>query len=77
MADSRPLSIGELEAGFSAYCQALRRLVADGRSIERIERTLCWHNLSALHSSLPQRYRAPEDLYRRYLRALAAESTPE
>lgn len=74
MADSRPLSIGELEAGFSAYCQALRRLVADGRSIER---TLCWHNLSALHSSLPQRYRAPEDLYRRYLRALAAESTPE
>ncbi|EAQ74866.1 MULTISPECIES: DUF3136 domain-containing protein [unclassified Synechococcus] len=73
MADSRALSIGELEAGFSAYCQALRRLVADGRSLERIERTLCWHNLSALHSSLPQRYRSPEDLYRRYLRALAAE----
>lgn len=73
MADSRPLSIGELEAGFSAYCQALRRLVADGHSRERIERTLCWHKLSALHSSLPQRYRSPEDLYRRYLRALAAE----
>ncbi|CAK6695962.1 DUF3136 domain-containing protein [Synechococcus sp. BA-124 BA4] len=73
MADSRPLSIGELEAGFSAYCQALRRLVADGRSLERIERTLCWHNLSALHGSLPHRYRSPEDLYRRYLRALSSE----
>ncbi|MCT0219781.1 DUF3136 domain-containing protein [Synechococcus sp. CS-1329] len=73
MTGSRPLSIGELEAGFSAYCQALRRLVAEGRSLERIERTLCWHHLSALHSSLPQRYRSPQDLYARYLRALKAE----
>ncbi len=69
MADSGPLTIGELEAGFSAYCQALRRLVADGRSLERIQRTHCWHNLERLHTSLPQRYRSPLDLYERYLRA--------
>jgi hypothetical protein len=77
MAASRPLSIGELEAGFSAYCQALRRLVADRRSLERIERTLCWHNLEKLHSCLPQRYRSPLDLYQRYRRALEADNPPE
>ena len=69
MADSKPLTIGELEAGFSAYCQALRRLVADERSQERIERTHCWHNLQRLHDCLPQRYRSPLDLYQRYQRA--------
>ncbi len=72
MADSGPLTIGELEAGFSAYCQALRRLVADDRSLERIQRTHCWHNLQRLHNCLPQRYRAPLDLYQRYVRARKA-----
>lgn len=73
MADARPLTIGELEAGFSAYCQALRRLVADQRSLERIRRTHCWHNLERLHSCLPQRYRSPQDLYQRYVRARLAD----
>ena len=61
-------TIGDLEAGFSTYCQALRRLVADGRDIESIRRTICWDYLLRLHTSLPQSYRSPEDLVQRYRR---------
>ena len=66
---TKVLTIGDLEAGFSNYCQALRRLVADGREIESIRRTICWDYLQRLHTSLPQSYRSPEDLVARYRRA--------
>lgn len=72
MATHKPLTIGELEAGFSAYCMALRRLVGEERGLEKIERTLCWHNLQRLHDSLPQRYRSPTELYQRYERTRRA-----
>ena len=62
-------TIGDLEAGFSTYCQALRRLVAEGREMESIRRTICWDYLNRLHTSLPQSYRSPEDLVQRYQRA--------
>jgi len=65
MATQKPITIGELEAGFSAYCMALRRLVGEERGLEKIQRTLCWHNLQRLHDSLPQRYRSPSELYLR------------
>ena len=65
-AATKVLSIDELEAGFPAYCQALRRLVAIGRDQDSIQRTLCWDYLKRLHTSLPQSYRAPEDLVARY-----------
>ena len=61
-------TIGDLEAGFSTYCQALRRLVAEGRDVESIRRTLCWDYLSRLHTSIPQSYRSPDDLLQRYKR---------
>jgi len=41
MADSKPLTIGELEAGLFGLLPGLRRLVADERSQERIQRTHC------------------------------------
>ena len=44
-ASTKGLSIGELEAGFPAYCQALRRLVSLGRDLDTIQRTLCWDYL--------------------------------
>jgi hypothetical protein len=69
MATKKPITIGELEAGFSAYCMALRRLVGEERGLEKIQRTLCWHNLQRLHDSLPQRYRSPSELYLRYVRS--------
>jgi len=66
---TKVLTIGDLEAGFSTYCQALRRLVAEGREMESIRRTICWDYLNRLHTSLPQSYRSPEDLVQRYQRA--------
>ena len=66
---TKVLTIGDLEAGFSTYCQALRRLVADGRDLNSIRRTICWDYLNRLHTSLPQSYRSPEDLVQRYQRA--------
>ncbi|EAQ69838.1 protein of unknown function (DUF3136) [Synechococcus sp. RS9909] len=66
---SRSLTIGELEAGFSSYCQALRRLVSEGRELEAIQRTICWDYLERLHTCLPQSYRSPKDLVLRYQRS--------
>ncbi|MBL6742062.1 MAG: DUF3136 domain-containing protein [Synechococcus sp. BS301-5m-G53] len=65
---AKALTIGDLEAGFSTYCTALRRLVADGRDLNTIRRTVCWDYLNRLHSSLPQDYRSPDELIRRYQR---------
>ena len=66
------LTIGDLEAGFAMYCQALRRLVADGREMDSIRRTICWDYLNRLHTSLPQSYRSPEELVARYKKASLA-----
>jgi hypothetical protein len=66
---NRSLTIGELEAGFSSYCQALRRLVSEGRELEAIQRTICWDYLERLHNCLPQSYRSPQDLVQRYQRS--------
>ena len=74
-AATKVLSIDELEAGFPAYCQALRRLVAIGRDQDSIQRTLCWDYLKRLHTSLPQSYRAPEDLVARYRQARKAPAS--
>jgi type I site-specific restriction endonuclease len=63
---TKALTIGDLEAGFSTYCQALRRLVADGRDLNAIRRTVCWDYLNRLHTSLPQDYRSPDELIQRY-----------
>jgi len=65
---TKTLSIGDLEAGFSTYCQALRRLVADGRDLNAIRRTVCWDYLNRLHTCLPKDYRSPDELIQRYQR---------
>jgi hypothetical protein len=57
------LTIGELEASYSLYCKALRILVREGKTIDKIKRSVCWHRLTALHHSLPRQYKAPEHLY--------------
>ena len=66
---SRSLTIGELAVGISSYCQALRRLVSQGRDLEAIQRTICWDYLERLHTCLPQSYRSPKDLVLRYQRS--------
>lgn len=57
------LTIGELEAGYSLYCKALRLLILEGRSLARIQRTVCWQRLAQLHTCLPGQYKDPEHLY--------------
>lgn len=57
------VTIGELEAGYSLYCKALRRLIQEGRSLDQIQRTVCWERLALLHTSLPGQYKDPEYLY--------------
>jgi hypothetical protein len=62
-AERSSLTIGELEAGYSLYCKALRLLIQEGRSLGRIQRTVCWQRLAQLHTCLPSQYRDPEHLY--------------
>jgi hypothetical protein len=54
------LTIAKLEASYPLYCKALRRLVEEGASLERVQRTVCWERLEILHRSLPRQYRNPQ-----------------
>ena len=47
------LTIGELEANYSLYCKAMRLLIIEGRSLKKIQRTVCWQRLEILHNCLP------------------------
>lgn len=67
-----PLTVGELEASYSLYCKALRILIREGKSIEKIKRSVCWHRLTTLHHSLPRQYKDPSHLYFLIKRDIAA-----
>jgi hypothetical protein len=67
----RPPTIGELEAKYSLYCKALRLLLKEGRTMEAIQRTVCWSRLEQLHICLPGRYKSPDYLYAVLKRDLA------
>jgi len=64
------LSIGELEANYSLYCQALRILAREGATVTKVKRTVCWSRLETLHQCLPRQYKDPEILYFRLCRDL-------
>lgn len=68
------LSIGELEANYSLYCQAMRILAREGASVDKVRRTVCWSRLATLHQCLPRQYRDPEILYFRLRRDLQTAS---
>jgi hypothetical protein len=53
------ITIAQLEASYPAYCKALRMLVQDGISLNKIQRTVCWDRLQLLHTTLPRQYRDP------------------
>jgi hypothetical protein len=57
------LTIGELEASFPLYCKALRILIREGKSLDQIQRSVCWHRLTSLHHCLPRQYKDPNHLY--------------
>jgi len=45
------------------YCKAMRLLIREGRSLNKIQRTVCWQRLAQLHECLPSQYRDPDYLY--------------
>jgi hypothetical protein len=53
------ITVAQLEASYPAYCKALRMLVQDGLSLNKIQRTVCWDRLKLLHTTLPRQYRDP------------------
>ncbi|MFN9630451.1 MAG: DUF3136 domain-containing protein [Cyanobacteriota bacterium] len=57
------LTIHELEDSYSLYCNALRILIREGKSMQSIKRSVCWCRLSELHALLPRQYRDPDHLY--------------
>ncbi|MBM5816279.1 MAG: DUF3136 domain-containing protein [Cyanobacteriota bacterium] len=57
------LTLGELEASYSLYCKAMRILIREGKTIDKIKRSVCWHRLHVLHTSMPRQYKNPEHLY--------------
>ena len=66
------LTIGELEASFPLYCKALRILIREEKSIEQIQRSVCWHRLEKLLHCLPKHYKDPNHLYFHLKREISA-----
>ena len=62
------ITIGELEANYQLYCKALKMLVAEKRTLKKIQRTVCWSRLETLHRCLPRHYKSPDYLYSQLLR---------
>ncbi|QCH13711.1 DUF3136 domain-containing protein [Synechococcus sp. CB0101] len=57
------ITIGELEANYQLYCKALKMLIAEKRTLNKIQRTVCWGRLETLHHCLPKHYKSPQYLY--------------
>ena len=70
--DAATLTIGELEANYSLYCKALRLLIREGKSLNKVRRTVCWQRLETLHTCLPNQYRDPDYLFALLKRELGA-----
>ena len=65
---SKPsITIGELEANYQLYCKALRMLITERRTLNKIQKTVCWGRLQTLHHCLPKHYKSPEYLYAQIL----------
>jgi hypothetical protein len=65
------LTIGELEASFPLYCKALRILIREEKTIEQIQKSVCWHRLTTLHRCLPRQYKDPGQLYCQLKRSIS------
>jgi hypothetical protein len=66
------LTIGELEASYPLYCKALRIQIREEQTIQRIQRSVCWHRLEKLHHCLPRQYKDPNQLYLHLKREIRA-----
>ena len=66
------LTIGELEASYPLYCKALRILIREEKTLQQIQRSVCWNRLETLHRCLPRRYKDPNHLYFHLKREISA-----
>ena len=41
----------------------MRLLIREGKSLNKVRRTVCWERLQTLHNCLPGQYRDPGYLY--------------
>jgi len=67
MSSKPSITIGELEANYQLYCKALRMLISERRTLNKIQKTVCWGRLQTLHHCLPKHYKSPEYLYAQIL----------
>jgi hypothetical protein len=67
MSSKPSITIGELEANYQLYCKALRMLINERRTLNKIQKTVCWGRLQTLHHCLPKHYKSPEYLYAQIL----------
>ena len=68
------LTIGKLEASYPLYCKALRILIREEKTLQEIQRSVCWHRLEKLHHCLPRQYKDPNQLYLHLKREIRARS---
>jgi len=71
-ASASALTIGQLEASFPLYCKALRILIRQQKTLQQIQRSVCWDRLSWLHHCLPRQYKDPQHLYSQLKREISA-----
>ena len=76
MSQTPSITIGELEANYQLYCKAMKMLIAENRSLKKIQRTVCWSRLDTLHHCLPRRYKPPHYLYAQLRRDLDDKLAP-
>jgi hypothetical protein len=63
MSQDASITIGELEANYQLYCKALKMLIAEKRTLNKIQRIVCWGRLEILYHCLPRHYKSPQYLY--------------
>jgi hypothetical protein len=54
----------------------MKMLIAENRSLKKIQRTVCWSRLDTLHHCLPRRYKPPHYLYAQLRRDLDDKLAP-
>jgi hypothetical protein len=54
----------------------MKMLIAENRSLKKIQRTVCWSRLDTLHHCLPRRYKSPDYLYAQLRRDLDDKLSP-
>ncbi len=74
----RSAVLRELEDHYGSYCRAMRMLVLEGKSLKKVQSTVCWKRLALLHDCRPARYLEPDALYLKLCRERRGDSsTPQ